>query len=217
MKFRSNSARGHIAHSRLGDSNFESYRSFSFEGYQDPRYDCWGPVRTVNDDRADPGFITSNHLHVGLDILSYVVRGQVHHKDNLGNELSAQEGQVQWMSCGSGIWHTEGNTSDKPNRYLQIWIQPNKIAPVWEPSYQLITREPGFALLPLQLQNTELSIRAGLLTGSHQVTGPSYLLQLEGTSQCLDYALSEGDSLEIDRPCDIESQGGHLLLFTLTY
>ena len=215
MKYRPNSERGYIPHSRLGEDDFESYRSFSFEGYQDPRYESWGPIRTINDDRALPGFITSYHEHVGLDILSYVVKGQVHHKDNLGNELSAQEGQVQWMSCGTGISHTEGNTSDAPNRYLQIWIQPNKIAPVWPPKYQLITRQEGFALLPLELQNTELEVRAGLLTGSHTVTGWSYLLQLEGTSSCEGWQLSEGDSLEITQACQIHSQGGHCLLFTI--
>ena len=214
MKFRPNSERGYIPHSRLGESNFESYRSFSFEGYQDPRYDCWGPIRTINDDRADPGFITRHHEHVGLDILSYVVTGQVHHKDNLGNELSAQEGQVQWMSCGTGIWHTEGNTSDAPNRYLQIWIQPNQIAPVWEPKYELITRSPGFALLPLALQNTQIEIRAGVLEGQHRVDAWSYLLVLEGSCRVDEFELSEGDSLEFTRVADIQGQGAHCLLFT---
>jgi len=215
MKIRRNSERGYIPHSRLGENNFESYRSFSFEGYQDPRYDCWGPIRTINDDRTQPGFITSYHEHKGLDILSYVVRGQVHHKDNLGNELQAQEGQVQWMSCGAGIWHTEGNTSDGPNRYLQIWIMPNKIAPVWEPKYTLIDRDPGFARLPLQLQNSELEIWAGNLHGNYPVKSWSYLLQLEGQSECAGYTLNEGDSLEITGPCDIASEGGHCLLFSV--
>ena len=215
MKFRSNSERGYIPHNRLGEDNFESYRSFSFEGYQDPKYDCWGPIRTINDDRAQPGFITSYHEHVGLDILSYVVQGQVHHKDSLGNELQAQEGQVQWMSCGTGISHTEGNTSDEPNRYLQVWIMPNKIAPAWTPNYTLIPREPGFAKLPLELQNTELEIWAGNLNGEYAVKSWSYLLQLEGSSQCAGYTLSEGDSLEITSPCDIVSEGGHCLLFSI--
>lgn len=216
MKIRRNSERGYIPHSRLGEDNFESYRSFSFEGYQDPRYDCWGPIRTINDDRADPGFITSYHEHKGLDILSYVVKGQVHHKDNLGNELQAQERQVQWMSCGSGIWHTEGNTSDKPNRYLQIWIMPNKIAPTWQPKYTLITREPGFAKLPLELQNTELDIWAGNLS---QVMGiqNSYLLVLEGTCKVGDTILTEGDSIDTEGNYVIIEpiETPHLLLFEL--
>jgi redox-sensitive bicupin YhaK (pirin superfamily) len=216
MKIRRNSERGYIPHSRLGEDNFESYRSFSFEKYQDPKYDCWGPIRTINDDRADPGFITSHHEHVGLDILSYVVRGQVHHKDNLGNELQAQEGQVQWMSCGTGIWHTEGNTSDKPNRYLQIWIMPNKIAPVWPPKYTLITRDPGFAKLPLELQNTQLEVWAGNLDCSMGIAN-SYLLVLEGSIRVGDTILSEGDSIDTEGDyVTVEPiEKPHLLLFEL--
>lgn len=216
MKIRLNSERGYIPHSRLGKDNFESYRSFSFEKYQDPKYVNWGPIKTINDDRADPGFITRHHEHVGLDILSYVVKGQVHHKDNLGNELQAQEGQVQWMSCGTGIWHTEGNTSDKPNRYLQIWIMPNKIAPVWTPKYTLISRAPGFAKLPLELQNTQLEVWAGNLDCTMGIAN-SYLLVLEGSVRVGDTILTEGDSIDTGgdyvtvEPIDAP----HLLLFEL--
>ena len=216
MKIRRNSERGYIPHSRLGEDNFESYRSFSFEKYQDPKYQSWGPIRTINDDRADPGFITRHHEHVGLDILSYVVKGQVHHKDNLGNELQAQQGQVQWMSCGTGIWHTEGNTSDKPNRYLQIWIMPNKIAPIWEPKYTLITRAPGFAKLPLELQNTQLEVWAGNLDCSMGIAN-SYLLVLEGSIRVGNTVLTEGDSIDTEQEyVTVEPIGTpHLLLFEL--
>lgn len=217
MKIRRNSERGYIPHSRLGENNFESYRSFSFEGYRDPQYDCWGPIRTINDDRAQPGFITRYHEHVGLDILSYVVKGQVHHNDNLGNELQAKEGQVQWMSCGTGIWHTEGNTSNETNRYLQIWIMPKGIAPVWEPKYELITRQPGFAQLPLQLKNDELSVWAGNLEQPMGIRN-SYLLVLEGSCKVGDTVLNEGDSIDTeDDYVMIEPIGApHLLLFELS-
>jgi redox-sensitive bicupin YhaK (pirin superfamily) len=153
---------------------------------------------------------------VGLDILSYVVKGQVHHNDNLGNTLQAQEGQVQWMSCGTGIWHTEGNISDEPNRYLQIWIMPNKIAPVWKPKYELITRSPGFTRLPLELQNTELEIWAGNLDCNMGIAN-SYLLVLEGSIRVGDTILTEGDSIDTESDyVTIEPVGTpHLLLFEL--
>lgn len=217
MKIRRNSERGYIPHSRLGDNNFESYRSFSFEGYQDPRYDCWGPIITINDDRAQPGFITSYHEHVGLDILSYVVKGQVHHKDNLGNELQAQEGQVQWMSCGTGIWHTEGNTSSEPNRYLQIWIMPNKIAPVWEPRYTIINRDNVFSKLPVNLQNDQIEIWSGNLS-CPMGTKNSYLLVLEGSCKVGDVILHEGDSIDTENDYIVVEpiDKTHLLLFELT-
>jgi redox-sensitive bicupin YhaK (pirin superfamily) len=176
----------------------------------------WGPVITINDDRAQPGFITGHHEHKGLDILSYVVKGQVHHNDNLGNELQAKEGQVQWMSCGAGIWHTEGNTSDTPNRYLQIWIMPNKIAHTWTPSYKLITRPQSFAKLPLELQNTELEVWAGILDCKLGTTN-SYLLVLEGSIRVGDNVLTEGDSIDTEGDYVIVEpiDNPHLLLFEL--
>lgn len=214
MKYRSNAERGYIGHSRLGEDNYESRRSFDFEGYQSGVYLNWGPVVTINDDRTKPGFITGYHEHQQLDILSYVVEGQVKHHDNLGNDLVAHAGQVQWMSCGQGIWHTEANPGPENNRYLQIWIRPTGWHPNWEPKYTLITRQPGFDLLPLELKNSRLDVRAGHLEGTHRVDAWSYLLVLEGSCRVEDYELSEGDSLDITRPCEIQGQGAHILLFT---
>ena len=216
MKYRTNAERGYIGCSRLGEDNYQSRRSFDFEGYQSGKYLNWGPVVTINDDTTKPGFETAYHEHNNLDILSYVVQGSVKHHDNLGNDIVAQAGQVQHMSCGTGIWHTEANPGPQDNRYLQIWIASNQLILGWEPKYTLVDRSPNFGLLSLQLKNTELSIRAGVLEGSYTVAGLSYLLQLEGTSECAGYTLSEGDSLEITGPYDISSHGGHVLLFTLS-
>ena len=215
MKYRTNQERGYIDCSRLGEPNYTSRRSFDFEGYQSGIYLNWGPVVTINDDTTLPGFITAYHEHKNLDILSYVVRGKVKHHDNLGNDVIAQAGQVQHMSCGTGIWHTEANPGPDENRYLQIWIMSNQLTMGWEPKYTLIDRSPKFGLLPVQLKNTRLDIHSGILSGAYAPTGASYLLQLEGTSTCAGYTLSEGDSLEITGPCDVVSEGGHCLLFTL--
>jgi redox-sensitive bicupin YhaK (pirin superfamily) len=216
MKYRTNAERGYIGCSRLGEDNYQSRRSFDFEGYQSGEYLNWGPVVTINDDTTKPGFETAYHEHKNLDILSYVVQGSVKHHDNLGNDVVAHAGQVQHMSCGTGIWHTEANPGPEDNRYLQIWIASNQLIFGWEPKYTLVNPNPEFGLLPLQLKNTRLEIRAGILTGSYSPTGASYLLQLQGVSESAGYTLNEGDSLEITEPCSIESQGGHCLLFTLT-
>lgn len=213
MNYRPNSSRGYIGCSRLGEDNYESRRSFDFEGYQSGVYINWGPVRTINDDRTQAGFITNYHEHKGLDILSYVVKGSVKHHDNLGNDVVAGAGQVQHMSCGTGIWHTEANPGPTANRYLQIWIEPTGWHPTWEPKYTLIDRSPGFEPIPLELHNQYLTVRAGLLEGEYNVTCWSYLLVLEGECRVEDYVLSEGDSLDITRPCVIEGQGAHCLLF----
>jgi quercetin 2,3-dioxygenase len=216
MNLRPANTRGYIPHNRFGENNFESYRSFDFEGYQSGIYLNWGPIVTINDDRAQPGFITGHHEHKKLDILSYVVNGQVHHKDNLGNELQAQAGQIQHMSCGTGIWHTEGNISDEPNRYLQIWIMSNQLVLDWQPKYTLITREHGFHRLPLELKNTKLEVWCGELEQSHDVDCYSYLLVLEGTCSAGEFDLVEGDALEITRPITINSKDhAHLILFKL--
>jgi redox-sensitive bicupin YhaK (pirin superfamily) len=216
MNLRPANTRGYIPHNRLGEDNFQSYRSFDFEGYQSGIYHNWGPIITINDDRAQPGFITGHHEHKKLDILSYVVRGRVHHKDNLGNELQAQAGQVQHMSCGSGIWHTEGNISDKPNRYLQIWIMCNQLVYDWQPKYTLITREPGFHKLPVELKNTKLEIWCGELDREYEVDCYSYLLVLDGTCSVDEFILEEGDSLEIDKYSTIiPKDNPHIILFKM--
>jgi quercetin 2,3-dioxygenase len=216
MNLRPANTRGYIPHNRLGENNFESYRSFDFEGYKSGVYLNWGPIITINDDRAQPGFITGHHEHKKLDILSYVVKGRVHHKDNLGNELQAQAGQVQHMSCGTGIWHTEGNISDESNRYLQIWIMSNQLVLDWQPKYTLITREPGFHRLPLELKNTKLEVWCGELEQSHDVDCYSYLLVLEGTCSADEFNLQEGDALEITGPITISSKNNaHVILFKL--
>ena len=215
MRYRTDAERGFVGCNRLGEDNYTSRRSFDFEEYQSGQYLNWGPIMTINDDCTQPGFVTAYHEHCNLDILSYVVRGRVRHHDNLGNDVIAEAGQIQHMTCGSGIWHTEANPGPEANRYLQIWISSNQLTMGGEPQYTLVDRDPEFGLLDLALKNTRLEIRAGLLTGSYSPTGRSYLLQLEGTSTCAGYTLSEGDSLEITEPCEIESLGGHCLLFTM--
>jgi len=216
MKYRSNAERGLVSCSRLGEDNYVSRRSFDFEGYQSGVYLNWGPIMTINDDRTQPGFITSYHEHKNLDILSYVVQGQVHHKDNLGNELHAQAGQVQHMSCGTGIWHTEANSGAEPNRYLQIWIISNQLSFDWEPKYTLITRQSGFNKLSADLKNTKLEIWCGELDQEHEVDCYSYLLVLEGSCAVDEFILEEGDSLEITKHSTIVPKDNpHIILFKM--
>jgi quercetin 2,3-dioxygenase len=216
MNLRPANTRGYHLGDLTGEPRFESYRSFDFESFQSGVYLNWGPIITINDDRAQPGFITRYHEHKKLDILSYVVKGQVHHKDNLGNELQAQAGQVQHMSCGTGIWHTEGNISEASNRYLQIWIMSNQLVFDWQPKYTLITREANFCKLPVELKNTKLEIWSGNLEEEYSVDCLSYLLVLEGSCSVDEFNLQEGDALEITGPVTIGSKDrAHVILFKL--
>jgi len=102
-----------------------SYRTFSFPSYYDARYMNFSHLQTINDDRTQPGGHVPIHEHKNMEIFGYVVEGVCRHTDSHGNSIDIPAGAVQRMSTGSGISHTEGNASDKPNRYLQLWIKPN--------------------------------------------------------------------------------------------
>ena len=103
-----------------------SFRTFSFPGYYDENYMNFGDLETINDDRTQPGGHVPIHEHKNMEIFGYVVEGVCRHTDSHGNVLDIPAGAVQRMSTGSGISHTEGNASDKPNRYMQLWIKPNE-------------------------------------------------------------------------------------------
>jgi redox-sensitive bicupin YhaK (pirin superfamily) len=83
-------------------------------------------LQTINDDRVQPGGHVPLHEHKNMEIFGYVIEGTCRHTDSHGKVLDIPAGAVQRMSAGSSIWHTEGNASDKPNRYLQLWIRPNE-------------------------------------------------------------------------------------------
>jgi len=212
MKIRPANTRRKIKPPRTG--LITSYRSFSFEGYRDPRFINWGPIKTINDDRTEPGFTTTWHEHKNLDILSYVVRGEVYHKDNLGNELVAVPGQVQHMWCGNSIWHSEANHGAETNRYLQIWITHNELV---DPTarYSLINRDKNFAKLPIEFKNPSIEVWAGEFTGTF-ITQNSYMLVLEGKCIVNGELLEEGDAVEtVDPVTVISHESVHLILFEL--
>lgn len=104
-----------------------SYRTFSFPSYFDARYMNFSDLQTINDDRVKPGGHVPIHEHKNMEIFGYVVEGTCRHTDSNGKVLDIPAGAVQRMSAGKGIKHTEGNASDKPNRYLQLWIRPNDL------------------------------------------------------------------------------------------
>lgn len=102
-----------------------SRRTFTFSGYFDPRFRNFGHLRTINDDRVQPGGHVPIHEHSNMEIFGYVVEGVCRHTDNQGKVLDVPAGAVQRMSAGSGIKHTEGNATETTNRYLQLWIEPD--------------------------------------------------------------------------------------------
>jgi redox-sensitive bicupin YhaK (pirin superfamily) len=213
MKIRPAATRGFIPTSRLGEDNYQSYRSFSCMNYHDPKYLGWGPVITINDDRTQPGFVTAWHEHRGLDIINYMVSGKCRHRDDQGNDNVAQAGQLQHFWCGTGIWHELSNETEKPARYLQIWIQPN-IFTADDPTYQLLDRNPSFSPLPIKFKNTQIEVWAGVLN-QHLITQNSYLLVLEGSCRVDGIILNEGDAVEITDSLVEPIETPHLILFEL--
>lgn len=103
-----------------------SYRTFSNNSYYDPNYIHFSDLEVINDDRVEPKKFVPIHQHCDMEIIGYVIEGPCYHNDNLYNLLEVPSGAVQRMSTGTGIWHTEGNLSDHPIHYLQIWMRPNR-------------------------------------------------------------------------------------------
>lgn len=112
-----------------GGANFgwlDSKHTFSFGSYYDERHMGFSALRVINDDRVTPGAGFATHGHRDMEIISYVLDGEIAHKDSEGNVASLPPGEFQLMSAGSGIRHSEFNPSDtKPLHFLQIWIEPN--------------------------------------------------------------------------------------------
>jgi len=194
MKIRLAETRGRIASPRT--NRIVSYRSFDCMSFRAPQYPSWGPVDTINDDRTAPGFETAYHNHMGLDILSYVIQGSVEHKDSLGNHRVAGPGQIQHMSCGAGIWHTESNPGPELNRYLQIWLRPGQrfLEP---PRYSLVERPREFSQLQLDLYHPQVAVWAGWLEHTLQAS-QSYILVLEGMIYANGQMVYEGDSVDTE-------------------
>ena len=112
-----------------------TYHHFSFADYYDPDKMNFGPLRVFNDDTVQPGTGFDFHFHKDMEIITYVIEGELEHKDNQGNHGVIYLGEVQRMTAGSGIMHSEFNHSkEKPLRLLQMWVFANKkgLAPSWE-------------------------------------------------------------------------------------
>ncbi|MEL1243162.1 pirin family protein [Flavobacterium sp. DGU11] len=129
--------RGHANHGWL-----DSHHTFSFANYNNPDRMHFGVLRVLNDDRVDAGMGFGTHPHDNMEIISIPLEGDLEHKDSMGNSAIIKKGDIQAMSAGTGIYHSEYNKNkDRLTKFLQIWIYPNKKNVT--PRYDQITLDEG--------------------------------------------------------------------------
>ena len=207
---------------------------FSFAEYFNPDNIQFGALRVVNDDTFDPHGGFDTHPHDNMEILSYVVDGRLTHKDSLGNGNTIGRGDVQYMSAGTGILHSEFNETDEPLRFLQIWILPD--AQGYQPNYgdhrfawedrvgkwlPIASGEDGGAPIRIHQDMNVLVSALGADETLYYDLDPerqAYLIQIEGEGMVNGNELSQGDAAEITAAKEVSIRSktpSHYILFDM--
>jgi redox-sensitive bicupin YhaK (pirin superfamily) len=221
--------RGHADHGWL-----DSYHSFSFADYHDPRHTGYSVLRVINEDRVQPGSGFGTHGHRDMEIISYVLEGSLGHQDSIGTGSTIVPGDVQRMSAGRGVRHSEfNNEKSAVTHFLQIWIEPDVTG--IEPSYEQkrfgadekrgrlrLIASPDGAEGSVSIHQ-EARIYAGLFDGAERAdyalprSRKGYVHVARGKVSVNGHALVAGDALKTDSgPIVIDrASGAEVLLFDL--
>ena len=203
----------HYPYKSLGHANhgwLDARHHFNFASYQDPARQQFGALRVINDDviKAGAGFDT--HPHRNMEIITYVRTGAITHRDSNGNVGRTEAGDVQVISAGSGIYHSEFNLESEDTNIFQIWIEPNQleVTPRWDSfEFPKQTVESSLTLLvsgegdaPLSIYQ-DAFIYAGHLTKgteiSHSIKHQAYVLVSDGSLELDGHVLNKGDGVEV--------------------
>jgi quercetin 2,3-dioxygenase len=229
-EIRRSQERGYADHGWL-----KSFHTFSFADYFDPNHVEFGPLRVINEDRVQAGAGFGTHGHRDMEIISYVLSGELAHKDSMGNGSIIRPGDVQRMSAGSGVRHSEFNPSKSAGvHFLQIWIQPDQrnIEPSYEEKPFLPEEKRGRLRLIVSpdraqgslLIHQDARVYAGLFDGAEsadlqvQPGRRIYVHVARGSLQANDVALEAGDALRITGGTHLHVAGGRdaeVLVFDL--
>ncbi|MBS4211604.1 pirin family protein [Neobacillus rhizophilus] len=220
----------------MGRSNLgwlNSIFHFSFAEYYNPKNIHFGQLRVINDDLIAPGTGFNLHPHKEMEIVSYVVNGDLTHGDSMGNKNTVTRGHVQYMSAGTGVFHSEHNLGSETLRFLQIWILPDRAG--YEPNYgdyrfnwedrhnewlHMVSSKEGDA--PIKI-NQDANIYSLELEAGKEISFPvsegrqAYLVQIEGNSTINTLTLNTRDALEIvEEDIQINSnETSHILLIEM--
>ncbi len=220
-EIRRSNERGHAEHGWL-----ESFHSFSFADYFDPEHIEFGPLRVINEDQVQAGAGFGTHGHRDMEIISYVLDGELAHKDSMGNGSTIRPGDVQRMSAGRGVRHSEFNpSSTEPVHFLQIWIQPSLqgIEPSYEEKRFSSDEKRGRLRLIVSpdraegslLINQDARVYAGLFNEAESATlevKPGrriYVHMARGALNANDVELEAGDALKLVETTLLRLRGGH--------
>jgi len=217
--------RGHAQHGWL-----DSFHSFSFAEYHDPHHMGFGPLRVINEDRVKPGMGFGTHGHRDMEIISYVIEGSLAHKDSLGTGSTIVPGDVQRMSAGRGVMHSEFNPSPSEGvHFLQIWIEPavRGIAPSYEQANVADDAKRGrLALIAAPAGeggavaiHQDAKLYATLLQGGERVVHPlaegrrAYVHIVRGTAKVNGVDVAAGDAVKLEKETSvaIEHRGDAML------
>jgi hypothetical protein len=230
MEIRRSQERGHAQHGWL-----DSFHSFSFADYHDPLHMGFGPLRVINEDRVQPGQGFGTHGHRDMEIISYVLDGGLAHKDSMGNGSVIRPGDVQRMSAGTGVRHSEYNASDRdPVHFLQIWIEPSvrNAPPGYEEKHFDAASKRGKLRLIASPDGREgsvtirqdASLYATLLDGDESIEFQqragrrTYVHVIRGDATVAGQPLSGGDALKVVGEAKVrleKARDAEILLFDL--